>query len=65
MDGTKKVSMQLLSIIAAIGGLVMVGAYFNANFLGFLGGSQQLVQALLGVLILAYGLIGFQWYSKK
>ncbi|MFH0954753.1 MAG: hypothetical protein V1777_01465 [Candidatus Micrarchaeota archaeon] len=65
MDSVKKISMQLLSVAAVIGGAVLMGDFFGIDFLEWLGSVKLLIRALLGILVIAYGLIGFQWFSKK
>ncbi len=56
--------MVLLSLIAAFTGLVLIAGFFGLNLLDFVGDYSTLIRALLGVLVLGYGLIGFWWFLK-
>lgn len=64
MDSIKRYSMVLLSIAAVIGGLVLFSSYFNFDPLFVWLQDPRLVRALLGILVLGYGLIGFGWFLR-
>lgn len=64
MDPVKRASMALLSLAAVLAGLTLITGFFGVNLLDFVGDHSPLVRALLGVLVLGYGLIGFWWFLK-
>lgn len=56
--------MVLLSVATVIAGLVLIAGFFGFDLLDGFQVHAAFVRALLGVLVLGYGLIGFWWFLK-
>ncbi len=62
MDSIKRFSMVLLSVVTVLGGIVLFTAFFGINVFDVFGGSSSFFKGLLGILLLANGLIGIGWF---
>lgn len=64
MDWIKRSGTVLLSVATVLAGAVLFFDFFNQNLLQGFQNHAIFVRALLGILAVSFGLIGFWWFLK-
>ena len=57
--------MTVLSVVTVFAGLLLFSRFFEIDFLTGFGNLSLFLRGLIGILVMAYGLIGFAWFLNQ